>query len=88
MELEPQNQEVHEARRATLEAVASSEGDPERAKQAMQDPEIQNILRDPTISKVLSDLQSNPQSGQAALKDPDIRKKINKLIAAGVLGVR
>jgi len=54
----------------------------------MKDPEIQQILRDPTISKVLADLQDNPASGQAALKDADIRGKIEKLIAAGVLSVK
>jgi len=38
----------------------SGEADPEVLKRAMADPEIQGILRDPTIQKVLSDLQSNP----------------------------
>ena len=41
-----------EAKRATLLAIQSSDSDPERAKEAMKDPEIQQILRDPTISKV------------------------------------
>ena len=77
-----------EAERATMIAVQSTDADPERAKQAMQDPEIQAILRDPTISKVLADLQNSPQSGQAAMRDPDIRAKLDKLIAAGVLGVK
>ena len=82
------NTEVMEAKRATMIAIQSTDADPERAKQAMQDPEIQAILRDPTISKVLADLQNNPAAGQAAMRDPDIRAKIEKLIAAGVLGVR
>jgi hypothetical protein len=50
--IEPSNTEVMEAKRATMIAIQSTDADPERAKQAMQDPEIQAILRDPTISKV------------------------------------
>ena len=79
--IEAGNTEVLEAKRATMIAIQSTDADPERAKQAMQDPEIQAILRDPTISKVLADLQSNPAAGQAAMRDPDIRSKIEKLIA-------
>lgn len=88
LEIEPGNAEVMEAKRATMIAIQTTESDPERAKEAMKDPEIQQILRDPTISKVLQDMQSSPQAGQAAMRDPEIRKKIEKLIAAGVLGVK
>lgn len=88
LEIEPSNMEVMEAKRATMMAIHSGEADPERAKEAMKDPEIQRILRDPTIAKVLQDMQESPQAGAAAMRDPDIRKKIEKLIAAGVLGVK
>jgi hypothetical protein len=54
----------------------------------LSDPEIQAIVRDPTISKVLQDMQNSPQTAQAAMRDPHIRKQIEKLIAAGVLGVK
>jgi hypothetical protein len=36
---------------------------------------------------VLQDMQTNPKSGQAALKDPSVRAKLEKLIAAGVIRV-
>lgn len=88
LQIDPSASELIDARRATLMQINTSAGDPERAKEAMKDPEIQAILRDPTINKVLADLQSSPESGQAALKDPDIRAKIEKLIAAGVLAVK
>jgi len=42
----------------------------------MADPEIQNIMRDPSVSQVLRDMQENPAAGQAALKDPVIAAKI------------
>ena len=60
-------------------AINTGEADPERAKEAMKDPEIQQILRDPTINKVLQDLQQNPAAGQAAMRDKDIKAKIEKV---------
>jgi stress-induced-phosphoprotein 1 len=56
-------------------------------RHAMADPEIQQIMQDPRIRQVLQDMQENPAAGQAALRDPDIAARINKLIAAGVLKV-
>lgn len=64
---------------------ASGGNDEERMQHAMADPEIQMIMRDPSVQQVLRDMQENPTAGQAALKDPVIMGKIQKLIAAGVL---
>jgi hypothetical protein len=44
-------------------------------------------LKDPTINKVLQDMQENPASAQTALADPTVRGSIEKLIAAGILQV-
>ena len=63
----------------------SPEADQERAAHAMADPEIQAILMDPIIRNVLNDFQENPKNAQAAMKDPTVRGKIEKLIAAGVV---
>lgn len=70
------------------EANYGGEMDKDRAAHAMADPEIQMILTDPTIRQVLTDFQENPKFAQQAMTDPDIRAKIEKLIAAGVLQVR
>lgn len=86
--IEASNMELLEERRKTIGAINSGEADPERAKRALEDPEIQQILRDPTINKVLQDMQQNPQTASAALRDPDIKSKIEKLVAAGVLQVK
>ena len=87
--LDPTNADLLEARRATqiaiAEANASGEVDPERQKRAMEDPEIQAILSDPLMNKILQDLQQNPRGNQAALKDPKVRANIEKLIAAGII---
>ena len=54
----------------------------------MADPEIQGILSDMTIRQVLQDFQENPQHAQMVYqKDANIRAKIDKLVAAGVLQV-
>jgi len=88
---EAQRQELVEAKAATSMAISSENRsgnvDPARAREAMKDPEIQAILKDPTINKVLQDMQENPASAQGALNDPDVRGKIEKLIAAGILQV-
>lgn len=72
----------------TINSEATStggEGDEERLRHAMADPEIQRIMQDPTIQQVLKDLQQNPKSAMGAMKDPYIGGCLNKLMAAGVL---
>ena len=54
----------------------------------MADPEIQAILGDAQMRSILSEMQTDPKKAQAALQDPAITEKLNKLIAAGVLQVR
>jgi len=90
--LDPEASELMEGKRATLRAIneenATGQVDPARRAEAMKDPEIQAILRDPMINKVLSDMQSDPSNAQDALKDPEIMAKLEKLINAGVLQAR
>eukprot|EP01112_Ceratiomyxa_fruticulosa_P003399 TRINITY_DN13765_c0_g2_i1.p1 TRINITY_DN13765_c0_g2~~TRINITY_DN13765_c0_g2_i1.p1 ORF type:complete len:587 (+),score=176.88 TRINITY_DN13765_c0_g2_i1:191-1951(+) len=57
----------------------------QRKAKAMSDPEIQAILRDPIMSQVLEDLQTDPKAAQQHLRNPDVMHKINKLIASGIL---
>ena len=59
----------------------------ERARHAMADPEIQNILRDPQIMMLLQNMQENPHNPEnlKALRDPKVGEKINKLVAAGII---
>ena len=73
--------------RVCPQANQSGEIDPERQRRAMADPEIQAILQDPTMTRVLQDLQSDPKSGQAALKDPKIRSNLEKLAQAGIIRI-
>lgn len=65
----------------------SKEEQEQRAAHGMADPEIQAILRDPTIVNLIRGLQENPRDKhiQEMMQDRDVAAKMNKLIAAGVL---
>ena len=58
-----------------------------KGKRAMADPEIQNILRDPLMNRILQDMSTDPVAAQKHMQDPATMAKIEKLIAAGVLKV-
>eukprot|EP01040_Poterioochromonas_malhamensis_P000686 gene686-733_t len=92
LQLEPENALCKQGLNKTFakiqEANMTGEMDKERAAHAMADPEIQAILMDPTIRQVLQDFQENPKFAQQAMGDADIRRKIEKLINAGVLQVK
>jgi len=92
LELDPNASELAEGKRTTLEAIRSQnesgKADPQRLQEAMKDPEIRAILQDPTINKVLQDLKEDPKSASAAFADKDIKAKLEKLIAAGILAVQ
>jgi len=89
LEYEPENHEVTEAVRKTVEAINNSHLDPDTVKRNVEkDPELQVILTDPLMQQVLKDLQTNPQSVARYMKDDKIRANIEKLIAAGVISTR
>jgi len=68
-------------------ANMSEEERKERAAHAMADPEIQSILQDPVINQILKDFQENSSAANKAMRDPTVRSKLEKLMAAGVLQV-
>jgi stress-induced-phosphoprotein 1 len=46
-----------------------------RAKRAMQDPEIQQILQTPEVRNALSDLERDPKAINNVMKNPELAKK-------------
>jgi stress-induced-phosphoprotein 1 len=91
LKLDPKASELVEGRMQVLNLMRQENQtgvSEERAKEAFKDPEIQAILRDPYVTNVLRQMQEDPNSAQAALADPDIREKIDKLVASGVLQMR
>lgn len=53
-----------------------------------RDPEIVQILQDPVMQGILGQARENPAALQDHMKNPDVSKKINTLIAAGVIRTR
>eukprot|EP00128_Syssomonas_multiformis_P007694 Colp12_sorted_trinity150504_noHs@23144 len=60
----------------------------ERAKAALQNPEVQEILADPIMRQILDQMAQNPAALQDHLRNPVVAKKIETLIQAGILQVR
>jgi len=89
---EPENEEAKNGLNSTIQMInesqQSGEVDKERQARAMADPEIQAILGDPQMRSILNEMQTDPKKAQAAMNDPSISAKLQKLIAAGVLQVR
>jgi len=92
LELEPDNQEAKSGLDNVVNQVNSQnqggQVDQERQARAMADPEIQQILGDAQMRSILNEMQTDPKKAQAAMNDPQIAAKLQKLIAAGVLQVR
>jgi len=86
LELDPQNAEALEGYQLTTRAVHSN---PEEArKKAMNDPEVQAILRDPAMRLILEQMQTDPRALSDHLKNPEIAQKIQKLLDSGLIAIR
>ncbi len=92
LKIDPNNEDANNMCEQVLREInaanASGEVDPERQARAMADPEVQEILGDMQMRSILQEMQTDPKKAQAAMKDPAISAKLQKLIAAGVLQVR
>jgi tetratricopeptide (TPR) repeat protein len=86
IEIEPDCQEAIDGYRSC--AMESNLNPEEARKRAMQDPEVQEILRDPAMRLILEQMQTERHAVQDHLKNPEIKAKIQKLIEAGLIQVR
>ena len=71
-----------------LYAQRSDETDEQTLERAMRDPEVAGIMQDPVMQSILQQAQSNPAALQDHMKNPGIRAKIQKLVAAGIIRTR
>lgn len=86
MEIDSNSQEALDGYRKCMIALNSN---PEEVrKRALQDPEIQSILADPAMRMILEQMQTDHKAVQDHLRNPEIAKKIEKLIEAGLIGLR
>ncbi|AMD22533.1 HHL237Wp [Eremothecium sinecaudum] len=68
---------------------ANANETPEEAyARAMKDPEVAAILQDPVMQSILAQAQQNPAALEEHMKNPAVFKKIQTLIAAGVIRTR
>jgi len=90
---DPNNTELEEGVKRTLEAIerrdlAAQSGDKEAQEEVLRDPEVQQILQDPIMMQIVNDMAKDPRAAQSHLQNPQIARKIRKLIAAGVIKVK
>mmetsp|Transcript_30281 Transcript_30281/g.81388 ORF Transcript_30281/g.81388 Transcript_30281/m.81388 type:complete len:555 (-) Transcript_30281:281-1945(-) len=91
LSLDESNEEAKHGVETTINAInmgSSEEDQRARAQRAMADPEIQAILNDHNMRKVLQEMQEDPKSMSKFMADPSIKSNIEKLVAAGVLSVK
>ncbi|RDW73221.1 putative stress-induced protein STI1 [Coleophoma cylindrospora] len=82
-EIEQQQQKALSAMYATRE----NETEEQTRERLSRDPEIQSIMSDPIMQSILQQAQGDPAALQEHMKNPGIRSKIQKLVAAGVIRV-
>lgn len=86
LEIDPNCQEAVDGYRKSVMADSS---DPEEIrKRAMQNPEVQQILADPAMQLILQQMQKDPRALQEHLKNPEVAKKIEKLLESGLIAIR
>lgn len=84
LDIQPDNQEALDG---YSKSICSS--DPkEMRERALQNPEIQEILKDPAMQMILSQGQSDPKALAEHLSNPEVAKKFQKLMEAGIISVR
>lgn len=86
LEIDPNCQEAIEGYRQC--SMRSSDDPEEVRKRAANDPEIQQIIGDPGMRLILEQMQNDPQALRDHLRNPAIAQKIQKLIDAGIIGIR
>ncbi|KAK6458804.1 uncharacterized protein RJT20DRAFT_123897 [Scheffersomyces xylosifermentans] len=76
--------------KAASQRFSAIEGEtPEQTMERVsRDPEIVSILQDPVMQGILGQAKENPAALQDHMKNPEVNKKINMLIAAGVIRTR
>ncbi|KAL2021615.1 hypothetical protein VTK56DRAFT_6968 [Thermocarpiscus australiensis] len=82
-EIEQQEQKAF----AAMYAARENETEEQTRERLMRDPEIMGIMADPVMQAILQQAQSDPAALAEHMKNPNVRTKIQKLIAAGVIRV-
>jgi len=84
----PDDKELKEGLQKVTILVRFGDGtsDEERMKNAMQDPEIAELVKHPRIQQLFKDFKENPKQAQEAVqKDQWIQSAFTKLVQAGII---
>lgn len=76
------------ATQARFQPADANETPEETYARVSKDPEVASILQDPVMQSILSQAQQNPAALQEHMKNPEVFKKIQTLIAAGIIKTR
>lgn len=82
--------EIEECSRKCMQGMYSArEGETEEETMAriQRDPELVSIISDPVMQSILQQAKQNPQALNEHMKNPMIRGKIQKLMAAGIIRI-
>lgn len=82
-EIEAQQQKGYGA----MYSARENESEEQTKQRLMQDPEIMGLMQDPVMQAILQQAQSDPAALQEHMRNPGVRSKIQKLVAAGVIRV-
>lgn len=69
-------------------APLPGETEDQRTDRLLQDPEINEIRNDPVMNTILQQATSDPAALRDHMKNPEVSRKIQLLVAAGVLRTR
>lgn len=84
LELDDTNAEALDGYRKALGST-----DPEEMrKRALNNPEVQEILKDPAMQMILQQGQADPKALREHLQNPEVSKKFQKLMEAGIIQLR
>ncbi|KAJ2956622.1 hypothetical protein NQ176_g11307 [Zarea fungicola] len=72
---------------SSMYAARDNETEEQTRTRLQNDPEIMGLMQDPVMQTILQQAQSDPQALQEHMKNPVVRTKVQKLIAAGVIRV-
>ncbi|KAL2891048.1 Heat shock protein STI1 [Ceratocystis lukuohia] len=82
-EIETQMQKAYSA----MYSARDGETEAQTRERIMRDPDIMSIMQDPVMNAILQQAQGDPAALQEHMRNPSVRTKIQKLMAAGVIRV-
>jgi len=88
LEMNPESDEAKQGYRECAVKQHNTQDPEETRRNAMNDPEVQQIMQDPSMRMILEQMQSDPQAVSEHLKNPEIMRKIMKLKDSGLISMQ